>query len=344
MPSSHVPLTRRAWLGHCLRFGALGLAGTAVPGLLRSAAAQSAAPPRGTHVVLLGTQGGPNFNTERGESANALVVDGVPYVIDLGEGALAAMRRAGIAYRNVSRVFLTHLHDDHSAEVASFLSHQWSDGRIAPTVVAGPYGTAKLVRAALESIEANTQIRLVDEARKTKPTDIFRGEDLAATPAPVQVYRDERVTVSSVENTHFPESSKRRMPYRSLSYRFDCPGRSVVFSGDTAYSANLVKLARGADVFVCEAMEVASMRQAFERMVANGAYADNPEGVWDHIVSTHTSTADAGRMAAEAGVKLLVLTHLVPGALQAISDETYVAGVRQHFDGQVIVGKDLLVL
>jgi len=217
--------------------------------------------------VLLGTQGGPNFNTERGESANAVIVDGVPYVVDLGEGALGAMRRAGIAFRDVGRVFLTHLHDDHSAEVSSFLSHQWSDGRITPTVVAGPFGTAKLVKASLEAAEANAAIRLVDEARKTKPVDLFRGEDLAATAKPVQVYRDERVTVSSVENTHYPDASKRRTPHRSLSYRFDCRDRSIVFSGDTAYSAGLVKLAHDADVFVCETIEVASMRRAFERIV-----------------------------------------------------------------------------
>ncbi len=329
-----------------MRLGALGVAGAAIPSLLRPgmAAAQTLVPARGTHVVLLGTQGGPNFNTERAETANAVVVDGTPYIVDLGEGALAAMKRAGIVFRDVARVFLTHLHDDHSAEVASFLSHQWSDGRITPTVVAGPFGTAKLVSAALEATEANATIRLIDEARKTKPADIFRGQDLAATPEPVEVYRDERVTVSSVENTHFPEESKRRMPYRSLSYRFDCPGRSIVFSGDTAYSAGLVKLARGADVFICEAIEVASMRQAFERMVATGAYADNPEGVWDHIVSTHTTTANAGRMASEAGVGLLVLNHLVPGALRTVNDETYIAGVRQHFRGKVVVGKDLMVL
>jgi ribonuclease BN (tRNA processing enzyme) len=86
------------------------------------------------------------------------------------------------------------------------------------------------------------------------------------------------------------------------------------------------------------------MRRAFERMVAGGAYADNPEGVWDHIVSTHTSTADAGRMASEAGARLLVLNHLVPGALQAIGDDVYIAGVRKHFSGKVVVGKDLMVL
>ena len=332
-------LSRREWLSSSLRVGALGALWSTAPSLL---CAQPDA--KGSRVVLLGTQGGPNFNTERGESANAVIVDGVPYVVDLGEGALGAMRRAGIAFRDVGRVFLTHLHDDHSAEVSSFLSHQWSDGRITPTVVAGPFGTAKLVKASLEAAEANAAIRLVDEARKTKPVDLFRGEDLAATAKPVQVYRDERVTVSSVENTHYPDASKRRTPHRSLSYRFDCRDRSIVFSGDTAYSAGLVKLAHDADVFVCETIEVASMRRAFERMVAGGAYADNPEGVWDHIVTTHTSTKEAGRMAADAGVKMLVLSHLIPGALQNIGDADYLAGVRQHFAGKVVVGRDLMVL
>ena len=339
-------LTRRAVLAACSRFGALGAAGAAIPALWRlaRAEAQTAVPTTGTQVVLLGTQGGPNFNAVRNETSSALVVEGVVYLVDLGEGALGALRKSGLDYRSIGRVFVTHLHDDHVADLASFLTHQWTDGRVEPTVVMGPYGTARLVATALDHTEANTAIRLVDEARKTKPSDIFHGEDLQATPAPREVYRDDRVVVSSVENTHFPAATKARTPYRSLSYRFDTRGRSVVFSGDTAYSEGLVRLARGADVLVCEAMEVASMRKAFERMVANGAYRDNPEGVWDHIVSTHTSTSDAGRMADEASVGLLVLTHLVPGALSDIDDATYLAGVREHFRGNAVVGKDLMVL
>jgi ribonuclease BN (tRNA processing enzyme) len=346
MRKGPMPFDRRTFLGSCARLGGLGLLGgaTAAPLFFRVAAAQAPVPANGTHLVLLGTQGGPNFNTERNESSNAVVVDGRAYLVDVGEGALGGLRKSGLSYRDIGRVFLTHLHDDHSGDVASLLSHQWTDGRTEPTVVAGPYGTAKLVTAALQFAEANATIRLVDEARSIKPTDIFRGEDLEATLVPKEIYRDDRVTVSSIENTHFPEDAKRQMPYRSLSYRFDSRDRSIVFSGDTAYSAGLVRLARGADLFVCEAMEIASMRQAFERMVANGAYADNPEGIWQHIVETHTSTADAGRMAAEAEVGTLVLSHLVPGALQPLSDDVYLAGVREHFDGNAIVGKDLLVL
>jgi ribonuclease BN (tRNA processing enzyme) len=316
------------------------------PALLRSrtAAAQATVPATGTHLVLLGTQGGPNFHSGRNEAGNAVVVDGNVYVVDLGEGCLAALGKVGLSYRNVARVFLTHLHDDHHSDLPSLLTHQWTDGRTQPTVVAGPFGTQRLVAAVLQYTEANAAIRLADEARTVKPTDIFSGVDIDATAEPREVYRDARVTVTAVENTHFPDESKRAFPYRSLAYRFDTATRSIVFSGDTAYSANLVKLARGADVFVCETIEVAAMRRAFDRRVAQGAYADNPEGVWKHIVETHTTTQDAGRMAKEAGVGMLVLSHLAPGALQPLTDDDYLRGVREQFDGRAIVGQDLMVL
>src|SRR5690606_25478831 len=103
-------------------------------------------------------------------------------------------------------------------------------------------------------------------------------------------------------------------------------------------------LARNADVLVCEAMEVAAMRRAFDAKVAAGAYADNPEGIWEHIAGTHVSTEDAGRMAQEAGVKTLVMNHVLPGALGNLSDETYIAGARKTFSGEIVVGRDLLTL
>lgn len=306
----------------------------------RVSAQAASVPDSGTHLVLLGTQGGPNFNAERAEFGNAVVVDGNIYVVDCGYGTLMSMRRAALNHREVGQVFLTHLHDDHTSDLAALLSHQWTDGRIEATTVYGPYGTEALVAAAIAFADANTAIRLIDEDRSIRPRDIFHGETIAATSAPQEVFADAHVTVSTVENTHFPDYSKAKMPYRSLSYRFDSRDRSVVVSGDTAYSDALIGLADGADVFACEAMDVAAMREAFERMVAGGAYADNPEGVWDHIVATHTSTEDAGRMAAAAGVRTLVLTHLIPGALADLGDEAYAREARRHFDGEIIVGRD----
>ena len=335
---------RRDLLRGAVMASAAGSARLALPGLALLPGVGARAQDSATQLVLLGTQGGPNFNTERGESANAVVVEGETYLVDCGYGTLMALRRAGLSYRDLAATFLTHLHDDHSGDIAALLSHQWSDGRIVPMSVYGPFGTEQMVEAAIAFSEANTRIRIIDEDRSVQPVDIFSGMDVEATPEPTEIHNDERVVVSSVENTHFPESSKREMPYRSLSYRLDSADRSIVFSGDTAYSEGLIELARGADVLVCEAMEVAAMREAFERMVAGGAYADNAEGVWAHIVGTHTSTEEAGQMAAEAGVGTLVLSHLVPGALSDLDDEAYIAGVRRQFDGEVIVGRDQMVI
>ena len=176
------------------------------------------------------------------------------------------------------------------------------------------------------------------------PNARFTGRDIEATKTPTEVFADDRVTVSSVENTHFPESAKANFPYRAVSYRLDSNDRSITISGDTAYSENLVRLAEGSDVFVCETIEVATARENFERRVAAGAYADNPEGIWEHIVGTHSTTEDAGRMAAEAGVGTLVLSHIIPGSLMDVPDSLYLEGVRKHFDGEVIVGRDLMVI
>ena len=334
--------TRRSAIGQVL-----ALAGAAVAPRLASregVAAQTATAGAGTRLVLLGTQGGPNYTATRGEAANAVIAGGQPYLIDCGYGALAALKKAGVNHRQIGRIFLTHLHDDHTADLAALLIRQWTDGRVDPVTVAGPFGTRRMVEAAIAFGEANAAIRLVDEARSVKPADMFRGQDLEATPAPLEVYRDERVTVRSVENTHYPAESKQKMPYRSLSFRVDSRDRSFVFSGDTSYSPGLVALARGAEVLVCEAIDVVAMRRAFDGMVARGMYADNPEGIWRHIVATHTPLEDAGRMAAEAGVRTLVLSHLVPGALDPLPDENYLAAARKTFKGEIVLGRDQMVL
>jgi ribonuclease BN (tRNA processing enzyme) len=141
------------------------------------------------------------------------------------------------------------------------------------------------------------------------------------------------------ENTHFSDSAKEKMSYRSFSYRFNAPDRSIVFSGDTAYSPGLVELARGADVFVCEAMTM-TMRRQLE--TTNQGNAANTVSIGRHVLETHSSTEEVGKMAAAAKVKTVVLYHLIGGPAQgetAIND-AFIPDVRKYFDGQVIVGAD----
>lgn len=320
-----------------------GLAGGAAAMAIRAAlAGDSNGAPR---LLLLGTQGGPNFNAHRGETASAVLLDGSIYLVDCGYGALGALVRANLNYRAVDHVFLTHLHDDHAADLVALLGHQWTGGRVAPTTVHGPAGTRRLVDAAIRYNQVNEEIRLVDEARSVRVAKLFRAHEVPATEEPTLVLRDGDLTVRAVRNTHYPAATLRRMAHRSIALRFDARGRSIVFSGDTAYSPALVGLAKGADVLVCEAMHVAATRRSFDERVAAGAYADNPEGIWKHIVDTHTPLDVAGRMAREAGVRTLVLNHIIPGGWNPeLDDEFYRREAAREFSGRIIVGRDGMLI
>jgi ribonuclease BN (tRNA processing enzyme) len=338
--------------------GALGLIGGSViaPSLWPDSAsellaqARTTAATQATELLLLGTQGGPTITLQRGEPASAVLTGGVPYLVDCGYGTLRALAQAGIPIADVTRIFITHLHNDHTSDIASLLSHKWtgSPGATGPaaTTVYGPPGTAALVQGALAFSRANTEIRTVDEGRKTRPETLFRGRDLSA-PKVTEVFRDERVTVRAVENTHYPDRAKSKMTHRSFAYRFTTANRSIVFSGDTAYSAGLVELARDADVLVCEALETTLRAQLLESAKSEPGGLTG-ESVSRHIVETHSTTDDAGKMAAEARVKTLVLNHLLPGNNAQrggpIPDERYIEGVRKHFSGRVVVGADQMRL
>jgi ribonuclease BN (tRNA processing enzyme) len=299
-----------------------------------------------TQLLLLGTQGGPNINLQRGEAASALLVGDVPYLIDCGYGTLRALAQAGLRINDITTVFVTHLHDDHTSDIAALMSHKWTGSTAtagpAATTVYGPYGTAALVQGALAFFKANTEIRSTDEGRTVRPDTRFRGKDLTAGKV-TEVFRDARVTVRAVENTHFPTRAKARMPYRSLAYRFTTADRSVVFSGDTAYSPAVIELARDADVLVCEAMDT-EMHAQIRKEAEAAPGGLTAESVAHHIIETHVTTEEAGKMAAEARVKTLVLNHLLPGSNPQrggpIADERYIEGVRRYFTGQVIVGAD----
>ncbi|MGH8258651.1 MAG: MBL fold metallo-hydrolase, partial [Steroidobacteraceae bacterium] len=136
------------------------------------------------------------------------------------------------------------------------------------------------------------------------------------------------------------------MPYRSLALRVVTQDRSIVFAGDTAYSANVARLARGADVFVCEVADATILARMRDRAKAEAA-AGNPNNIYRHVADTHSSPADVARMAAEAGVKMVVLNHQLAGPSAGnlgYPVTAFIEGVRQGYSGEVIVGQDLMVL
>jgi ribonuclease BN (tRNA processing enzyme) len=295
---------------------------------------------KGSTLILLGTQGGPGITLARGQTASLLVVGDQKYLIDCGYGTLRALVQAGEGFNDLTNIFLTHLHNDHTSDLAALLSHKWTSGRARETNIYGPFGTAVLVEGAIAFFKGDTEIRIVNEGRKVRPETLFHGHDLEVSGV-TEVFRDEHVVVKAVENTHFPERATKKMPYRSFSYRFDMADRSIVFSGDTAYSHDLVVLAQNADIFVCETIGKPRRRQ--REQIAKET-ADNKESIGRHVFETHSTTDIVGRMAAEANVKEVVLNHLVGGGNTQGSFQSFESGlvesVHQFYSGEVIVGRD----
>lgn len=304
-------------------------------------------PLTGTHLLLLGTHGGPAVDLRRAMTSNVVLVDGTPYMIDCGYGTVRDLHACGLRYAQIDTVFFTHLHNDHILDLPALLSLQWTSNKKDPTTCYGPYGTAAMVEGAKAFFACDVGIRNADEGRSLDPDRQFHGHDLKATAKPVHAFKDDKVTVRSIENAHFPDRSRAKMPYRSLSYRFDTKGRSIVFSGDTAFSENLVELARGADVYVSEIMDQA-IYDRMEKRAREEAARGNPNSVARHVAETHSTPADVGRTAREAGVKTLVLNHLLPGTVTEgefnFPVSTFIDGVRKEFPGEVIVANDLMVI
>jgi ribonuclease BN (tRNA processing enzyme) len=122
---------------------------------------------------------------------------------------------------------------------------------------------------------------------------------------------------------------------QAYAYRFDAKDRSVVISGDTTYAPELAEFAKDADVLVHEVMYLPGIEALVRRL-------PNATRLREHLLASHTVPEDVGKIAAQAGVRTLVLTHFVPGDDPSITDEQWAEGVRKHFTGRIIVGKDLM--
>jgi len=277
-----------------------------------------------SRLILLGTGGGPTPKLHRSSPAQVIVVNGASYIVDCGNGVARQMVLAGQPLDSIRGVFVTHHHSDHNADYGNLLLLSWASVLSSRVDAYGPPPLTEMTRLFLALNAYDIAIRMADEARPPLGDLIFPHE----IEADGLVMRDGNVTVTAALVDHPPV-------WPAFAYRFDCPDRSIVFSGDTRPSKNLVRLAQGADVLVHEVMYLPGIDQLV-RAEAGAAT------LREHLLASHTTTEDAGRIATEAGVKTLVLTHFVPGGIPFVPDEVWYDAVRPHFAGQLVVGRDLL--
>jgi ribonuclease BN (tRNA processing enzyme) len=256
-----------------------------------------------------------------------VVVDDTAYVVDCGDGVARQLVLAGVPLREVRHIFLTHHHSDHNADYGNLILLAWAAGLRTRVDTWGPPPLARMTDLFFEMSAADIGARTADEGRvPLRP--LVHAHELRAGGLVMQD-RNVRVTAALV---HHPPM----VP--AFAYRFDAADRSIVFSGDTTPTGSLVALARNADVLVHEALYDAA---AVDRLVAS---VPNASDLRRSILSHHTTAEEAGRVAADARVGMLVLSHLIPAEDPAVNEEMWISAAHRHFDGPVVVARDLMEL
>lgn len=273
-----------------------------------------------SRVVLLGTKGGPTPSQARAPAAVLLVIDGRIYLVDAPNGIAGQLVKAGAKLTDLFQVFITHNHSDHVIDAGTLMVLAWGAGLNTPVEFHGPPPLKDILRSSLAASTTDIEARMREEGRP-KIAPLFHVSERSQGGV---LYEDSRVRVTSTLVDHYTVKP-------AFAYRFDTPERSVVISGDTTYCPRLVELARGADLLIHEAMYLPGIDQLA------GEHAPK---LREHLLRSHSTTEQVGMVAAQAGVKKLVLSHLVP-AFPTITDAMWLQGVRKHFAGEAIVGRDL---
>jgi ribonuclease BN (tRNA processing enzyme) len=306
------------------RRDALKLAvGSAAVALAAPALAQ--AKPR-TRIVFLGTKGGPRVGIGASNPANLLMVNNTPIVIDCGMGVSRQLVSAGVPIPSVKYIFISHHHSDHNLEYGNLFYNAWAAGLSTPIHSFGPKGIEAMTKAYWELNKFDVETRIADEGRPD-PRPLLIARDITDDGVVLQT---PDVKVTAFRTPHPPITD-------NFAYKFETPDGVVVFSSDTAYNPKLAEFAKGADVLVHEAMYL----PAVDRLVIK---TKNGATLKKHLLASHTTTEDVGRIAAAAGVKVLALSHFVPGDDPEVSDDDWTRDVKKSFSGRIVVAKDLMQL
>jgi ribonuclease Z len=272
--------------------------------------------PVSVKVVLLGT-GNPLPDAGRAGPSTLVRVGERVFVVDAGRAVCMRMVAAGVLPLMCDAVLLTHLHSDHICDLGDVVTTQWvMSPQALPLEVIGPPRTAEVVDGVLASLAPDIGYRMAHHADLTWEPQVSVRE-----VSPGTIWDDGSVRVMAAATDHRPVEP-------TLAYRFEHEGSSAVVAGDTLPCPGLDELCRGADLYVQTVL-----RDDLVSMVPMQRFRDT--------IDYHSTVEQAATTASKAGVRTLVLTHQIPTPAPGSAEE-WMAIARQHFDGEIVFGEDLL--
>jgi len=277
-----------------------------------------------TQIVLLGT-GTPRPDPKRSGPATAIVVNGTAYLVDAGPGVVRRAQAAvdngvrGLAVASLQTAFITHLHSDHTVGLPDLIFTSWVQGRHVPLKLYGPPGISEMAKHILLAWQADIDIRTKGLEQRDATGATVEAHDVK----PGRIYQDANLAV-----TAFPV---RHGDVPAYGYRFDTADRSVVITGDTSPSPEVIDNCRKCDVLIHEAY-------------AEDYRPADMAGWIAYRAKHHTTTTQLGELAAKAQPGLLIVYHRGIGpAGREISDQRYLEEIGRTFKGRVVIGQDLEV-
>lgn len=274
-------------------------------------------------VALLGTKGGPMIRPGSTMPTSSLLsLGGQRVVVDCGLGVARGIVDQGMSLKDLSLIFITHLHSDHYLELGPLLHTAWCAGLKTHVQVWGPKGVDAYWQGFVASMTFDIETRIEDEGRPDLRALVTIHEVTTGGPMTFGA-----LSVTAIRTIHPPLTD-------SFAFRFEAADKAVVFSGDTARLPALDSFAAGADLLIHEAM-LAPALPALMKRIGNG-----DDRLMHHWLRAHTTAEDAAKTAAAAGVKALALHHLIPSDDPGFTKADWLANTRPHFAGQIHIGHD----
>ena len=287
----------------------------------------------GLHVGLCGT-GSPLPNPDRAGACNVVIAGDQIYVVDSGEGSARNLNLMGISAAKVDGVFFTHFHSDHIDGLGPLMLFHWTQGAATtPLPVYGPTGVAAIVEGFNAAYKTDNGYRTAHHGEAVAPPQGGGGEARSFTMTGEQmvVLEKDGLKVTAFTVDHGPVKP-------AVGYRFDYKGRSVVISGDLAKSPSLERAAKGADILFHEALQPVMVKQMTAATEKHGQ--KGVAKITRDILDYHASPEDAADSAKIAGVRQLVLSHLIPPIPNRYFYPAFLGDAPNRFEGPIVVGED----